>query len=133
MAGLISIALTIWGVMLSYIITFNVADSYPSQLGDSVLAYSQPTIWPDGHISACNITYVAPNIQSLTVQQLQNLTTHEVGHCLGLQHIPQDGSIMYFMLRDWTVFSGYDRAEFWRHYPAPTRIILGGLSHDPAN
>lgn len=124
MAGLISIALTIWGALIPFIITFNVADTYPPALGDDVLAYSQPTIWPDGHISACNITYVAPNIQNLTVQELQNLTTHEVGHCLGLQHIPQDGSIMYFMLRTYTAFSPFDRLEYWRHYLAPYRLFV---------
>lgn len=130
MAGLISIALALWGISLNFIITFNLADTYPPALGDDVLAYSQPTIWPDGHISACNITYVAPNIQNLTRQELQNLTTHEVGHCIGLNHIPQDGSIMYFMLRSYTVFSEWDRLEFWHHYPPPYHLTLPILTHD---
>ena len=53
----------------------------------------------------------------------QFIVTHEVGHCLAIPHIDQPG-IMNRFYAPGTEFSGYDRAEFWHHYPAPYRIAV---------
>lgn len=121
MAGLISVALAIWGVILPWVITFNVANEQPPGYeGLWIVAYAAPVTYPsDLHPSSCNITYIAPHIQDLTIHELQNVTTHEVGHCLGLNHISQPGIMAPSYGAD---FSGYDRLEYWRHYPAPYQL-----------
>lgn len=49
--------------------------------------------------------------------------THEVGHCLSLRHIEQQG-VMSEVYTPGTEFSGYDRALFWQSYPAPYRVTI---------
>ena len=55
------------------------------------------------------------------------IIAHEVGHCIGLPHIEQEG-IMNATYEGYE-FSVWDRAEFLRHYPA-SRIVVTGVAHD---
>ena len=56
------------------------------------------------------------------------IIAHEVGHCIGLNHIDYP-SIMNATYEGYE-FSGYDRSEFWHHYPAPNQYILTNLGAD---
>lgn len=127
-APLIAIALSIWGFVLPFTIASGTVAAQPAFLGSAyTLAYSQMTIYPgQPHPVACHITFITPHIAALTPHQLQDLVTHEVGHCGGLEHLDGHPGIMSPTLG--YEFSDWDRLEYWRHWPAPYRLTVPGVS-----
>lgn len=63
------------------------------------------------------------------VEDWQIVMDHEVGHCLGLNHIPQPG-IMYPALGPDTQMTIYDWVEFWHHYPLPYQLRAPMLTQE---
>lgn len=59
--------------------------------------------------------------QDYTIQLL--IIEHEVGHCLGLQHIDSPG-IMNLVLWPNTVFTDADKTEYYRVHPEPNFHLI---------
>lgn len=115
-AAMVAVALAIWGWAFPGAIPVVDQSDNPAYANVTSLAWADPwTQAPD-----CVVSILPRNMTYLTVPQVQNVITHEVGHCIGLEHISQPG-IMY---PDAGEFSGYDRAAFWRVHPAPHRVTI---------
>lgn len=110
--ALVAAALVIWGWFAPVHITVDehAPHEHPTWLASASLYW-------DGH---CVIKVWPESWRP--VHDPQEIITHEVGHCLGLDHIERQGIMS--AIGDYP-FSGYDRAEFWRHYPAPYRVTIG--------
>ena len=120
---MITIALSIWGILFPGI-------SVRDESNNPAYIYVTSQAWADNLTQApnCIISVLPRNMIGFSDSTVQNVITHEVGHCLGLEHISQPG-LMYPDASQYP-FSGYDRSEFWHHYPAPNQYILTNLGAD---
>ena len=81
--------------------------------GESYIAAAQITV---GETTCSNATIIiTPMFEAETPANQQNAITHEVGHCLGLQHIDHPGIMNAYGGE----LSGWDMLELWRVHPRP--------------
>jgi hypothetical protein len=70
-----------------------------------------------------------PKFQWLTPEMQQTVIDHEVGHCLGLEHI--DPSLGIMTSTAWgTEPTAADRAEFYRVHPMQRRGVVASLTSE---
>ncbi len=126
MTALIAAALAIWGILLPWTITWNEMDTQPPGYdGNYLLAFAAVTIYPnEPHPVACNITFITPHIANLTPHQLQNVVTHESGHCLGILGHLTDGHTGVMTATLGYEFSEWDRWALWQARGAPFRLYV---------
>ena len=117
---MIALALALWGWFLPTNITYQYVDhSYD---------YGPYVAWAenwDTNGEHCVISIWPRYWDRLPPAHQQRVIVHEVGHCLGLNHIERD-SVMKGSAFE---FSVWDRVEFWRVHPAPYRTVVPMLSH----
>lgn len=125
-ARMIIVALGIWGHTPSYQITYNEIASDPRP---EVLAYAE--VRGAENPIGCNITFIPSRYEGYSASLIQDIVTHEVGHCIGLiDHLPANlpGLMRAFISN--TGFTGYDRLRYWWRYPAPHQRRIVGVSYD---
>ncbi len=77
----------------------------------------------------CTITVFPSRMAGWPEHTIQNVVSHEVAHCAGVEHDSQHEGIMYPDASQYE-FSGWDRINFWRVHPAPFRLAIGGIAAD---
>lgn len=110
LAAMIAIAAALWGMV------------FPTQIHDQF--EPQPAVLTAVRASDgthCDIFIWSHRFYEVSQEERQRYVNHEYGHCLGLNHIDHPGIMSFNASGE---FSGWDRLEFWHHYPAPYRIIV---------
>ena len=122
-AALRAAALLLWGRAFLGVITITEDHSGDALQADRVIARATWRVPSDG---VCSITVYLPRWE--VDFNVQAIITHEVGHCLGVNHTENQPGLMGASYEDWTAFSGYDRIAFWRVYAPPYRIGIPFLA-----
>lgn len=117
---MVAIALALWGLVWGNPINIVSSDIAPSQ--PNVLASAGVSTYRCG-IIVYDKFHVGEKID------WQIVVDHEVGHCIGLNHIPQEG-IMNASLTPETRLTIWDWVEFWHHYPLRYGYRMGLVSRD---
>lgn len=115
MSVMITVALLLWGIVSPVPIRV-----VPDTRIESAAA--------NRYVDRCEVAYNPTWFQWLGAGQ-QSVISHEVGHCIGLNHLPVNEPGVMSGVSSGQAFSGYDRVEFWHHYPAPYRITILGVSN----
>lgn len=114
-------ALVIWG-MSNWSTPINIVSSDAPPPQASVLASTGVSTYRCGII-------VYDKFHQGELVDWQIVIDHEVGHCLGLNHIPQDG-IMNASYNYGEQMTIWDWVEFWHHYPLPYQLRAPMLTQD---
>ncbi len=119
-ALLVQLALLTWGFLLPLNVSV-IKGTDPSFVG-----YATTDRWTDP--SVCTIR-IYPLFDTLTPDQKQGVMTHEVGHCLGMDHVSYD-SIMLGPTY-WTHPQPRDLTAFHLLHPGTSRALyLPNVGHD---
>lgn len=117
MTGLIAAALLLWGVMLD--VVWHDGSQDPAY--DNVAVYGWVLDGP-----GCEM-WTTRLFNGLTEAQQLGVVTHEIGHCLGLEHTDEDS-----IMRDgtyWMVPLDRDVLEMRRGYGGlKYRTVIGGIA-----
>lgn len=112
---MVDVAIALWGMAAPWPVFMHDETAMPA--GFPPVAYAA---LPADH-SRCDIHVVSQIFAGTDPVLIQGVINHEYGHCLGLGHIEQEGLMN---ARGLGAFSGWDRLEFWRHWPAPYRLFV---------
>ena len=120
MEMMLYVALSLWntlGLFLAPVITveFEPTTTYPNAYAFA-RRYGVDTL----HIVRCDI-FVNPDgdFDALSTEQQQVIVSHEVGHCLGMDHIDGPALMARYPLFNGGVITEADVAEFQRTHPVP--------------
>ena len=106
--AMVVIALALWGYVLPMHVTVVRSDADPH----GFVAFTDGGLTDPAHpLDTCDILVMSRNFDQLTPHLQQNAITHEVGHCLGLQHLDVPGIMFPSVAYD---FTDADRAEYRR-------------------
>lgn len=120
MASMIALALALWGWILPVHIDTATVEDPPCTPGCTV-AWATERYTIDRWDGTCVISLTS-RFEELPPAEKQTFITHEVGHCLGLDHIEHPGLMQASPLG--YTFSVWDRIEFWRVHPAPYKVTF---------
>lgn len=123
METMIALALLLWGWTFPVVILGHDGRQEPAYA--NVTAHASAPIL-DG-VLPCDIWFYAKWF-ALTPDQQQGVVTHEVGHCLGLDHVSYPS-----IMRDgtfWTVPQPADYAALRALHPLPIRGYVASISFD---